>query len=211
MRVFLDEQPIQVDQPTLAAALSAGRAAADARSRVIVEVKLDGRPVSGPELDEPSQAPQPGSEVRLLTAEPRALVRTTLLDVADLLPQAREMQGQAARKFQAGQFQEAFADLTEALSVWDTVRQVVEQGPSLLGLSVMDLKLGGESMVTRVEGLSVRLGAVRSALTSQDWSTLADCLEGDLDAAAEDWATLLRALADQISQRPAPGRAGGGA
>jgi hypothetical protein len=205
MQAFLDDELIAVDRPTLAGVLDAGRRAAQQRGRVIIEVKRNGLTVDGSELDQPADMPEPGTEFRLLTAEPRSLVRTTFLDVADLLPPARTRLAAAAEKLHTGELPEACEHLSEALSAFDTVRSVIEQGPALLGTGVDAIAPDG-GVLGKLGRLTSDLEAVRSALLAQDWSTLADLLEGELSSASQEWEGVLRGLADAL--RPAAGTGG---
>jgi len=50
MRAYLDDQPLELDGESLTAAVVAGKRAADARGRLIIEVWADGEkaPAGGP-------------------------------------------------------------------------------------------------------------------------------------------------------------------
>lgn len=213
MTVFLDDQPLAVARPTLAAVIDAGRLAAQARGRVVIEVQRDGRSVDGSELDNPPETPEPGAEFRLLTAEPHALVRTTFMDVADMLPPAADLLARAAVGLQTGRIQDACADLAEAVNTFETVRAVIQQGPGLLGVGADELlaPAGGSPVSEQVTVLTSHLEALKTALAAQDWSTLADVLEGDLSDDARAWAEILGRLAEAVRARSAGARPGGGA
>lgn len=211
MKVFLDERPLSVQRPTLVAALAAGRSAADDLHRVIVEAKLDGVAISDAELDQPTERDLGQAELRLITADPALLVSTTLHEIADALDGVRATQRAAARAFQRGELNEAFTHLSSSLGVWDAVRQGVEQGPALLNRRLTDLRInaaanqggtGGASLADHLDQLATRLSGLRTALSAQDWSTLADELEGEFDPAAARWSAILRELAAQLSTSP---------
>ena len=61
----------------------------------------------------------------------------------------------------------------------------------------------GETVAVASKRLLNHLKSVRTSLTSQDWSTLADTLEYDLCAEADAWVKLLSALADHVGELPA--------
>lgn len=211
MTVFLDDQPIDVARPTLAAVIDAGRLAAQERGRVVIEVKRNGRAVDGSELDDPPEIPEPGAEFRLISADPHALVRTTFLDVADMLPPAAELLTQAAVALQTGRVQDACADMTEALTAFETVRSVIQQGPGLLNLGADELldPSGATTPVSaRLTVLTGHLEAVKTALIGQDWSGLADLLEGELGEDSREWGALLEQLSEAVRARSVRGAGG---
>jgi hypothetical protein len=55
MKAFLDERILPVARPTVAGALEAARAAAQAGGRIVVEVLIDGQPAPGHLIDNPSE------------------------------------------------------------------------------------------------------------------------------------------------------------
>lgn len=209
MRVFVDEQPVQVPRPTLAAAMEAGRAAAAARQRVIVEAKLDGVSVPDADLDEPTESPLGDADVRFVTAEPRALVRLGFLDTREALEGVADIQRAAAVDLQSGRLSEALTRIGEALGVWDAVRRVSHEGPALLGVGGDCVMVDGRTLVSRANELAGCLGQVKAALSAQDWSFLADLMEGELTDAARAWRAVLADLAEQtargrLGQSPEP-------
>lgn len=203
MKAFLDRAALPLPAHTVAAAISAGRQHAAAAGRVIIEVKLDGRPLSDEELDSPSDLPLPDSTLELFTADAAALVRSSFADVADHLGQARQDQADAARCLHAGEIQESLGKLQSALTCWEALQQVIRQGPALLRVPLEAIVLpdgaGRQlSILDRVNALAGDLAAIRSALETRDWSALADALDGDLDTAASVWQGLLLAMSERL-------------
>ena len=209
MRVFVDEQPVQVPRPTLAAAMEAGRSAAAARQRVIVEAKLDGVTLPDADLDQPSESPLGDADVRFVTAEPRALVRLSFLDTREALEAVTQTQGAAATDLQSGRMSEGLKRIGHALEVWDAVRRVAHEGPALLGVGGDAVIVDGRTLASRASDLAGCLGQVKGALSAQDWSFLADLMEGELTDAARAWRAVLADLAEQtargrLGQSPEP-------
>src|SRR5438552_3194877 len=124
MYVQIDDQTVAVEQPTLSAAFDAARAHADERHRVVVGAWIDGEAVDDDRLESPGDEPLNGAEVRFVTANPFALVRETMLEVAENLHAARQEQGAAAHLIQLGRMDEALGHLSTALKTWDMVRRV---------------------------------------------------------------------------------------
>ncbi|MFG0285494.1 MAG: hypothetical protein ACF8R7_13840 [Phycisphaerales bacterium JB039] len=205
MRLLLDDTPVDLDRPTLACALETGIELASAAGRVIIEVKLNGEPVGGDELATPSEEHMPGAEVALRTAEPVALVRTTLMEASDALGDAVALQRRAAAEIHAGRNQVAFDAMTAALEIWQTIQQVIGQTTDLMSIAPDDLTLelpgpeGGRiSMGSRITELGAALLEARDAMRDGDLTRLADALEYDLVEKAELWQGLLAAFADAL-------------
>lgn len=211
MRVFLDNTPLTVERPTIAGALRAGCRAAEAARRIVVEATLDGQAIPGDELLNPPDRELGDAEIRLTSAEPRSLVSTTLLDVADLLPGAQAEQRAAADAIHDGKLQDALTHLGDALRSWDQLRQVVENGARLLDLSLADLRLGPADKAGQTPTVSSRAGAlgaqlaeVKRSIQAGDWTGLADVLAYELDGQAEAWRGVLTDLAAKVRSEPGP-------
>jgi hypothetical protein len=220
MRLLLDNQPIPCDRPTLAAALDAGRAAAQLRGRVIIEVSLDGQPVTDKALDAPEALDLPDAEVRLISADAGALVRSTLLEVADSMHAARHDQAAAAHALQLGKIEDAFQHIAAALGAWESVREVVVNGAALLNIPLDTLRVrvapasdgpdpaptgkpGAELAVAgAVESLTRHLQELKRAMQDRDWTGLADVLAYDMQDLAETWRSILLALAEVAASPP---------
>lgn len=204
MRLLLDNQEITIDRPTLAAAIAAGVAQAESQGRIIVEAMLDGTQLDDESLGNPSDETLDSGEVRLVSAEPRSLVRVTLLDAADALDEASRSQNLCAEAIQTGQVKDALEQLSDALGIWDTVRDVVVKSAKLLDIELDRIKDPGAedeqgatiNELTTV--LSKHLQEVKRCLAVQDWAALADVLGYDLADQVEPWKRLLQMMADTI-------------
>lgn len=194
MRVLLDDRELAVDRPSLAGALEAGLAQAEADGRVLIEAKLDGVAIPDDQLANPTDAPLDGDELRLVSANPHALVRTSLFDARDALDDALERQTRAADLILTGQSSDALGALAEALEIWQAVRDVVAHGSELI-----EQTLGsGASFEDDVRRLSELLTAIKHCLNAQDWAALADLLAYDLGDQGENWKLLLEEMAGQV-------------
>lgn len=207
MRLFLDGDPIQVEVPGLATALREGAARAEERGRIVVEATLDGRALSDEQLEHPSDDPGAGEEVRLLSAEPRALVRITLLDAADALENAQTRQTECARQLQVGDIEGAMQTLSDAITVWQAVRDVVSRSADLLHLPLDSMTLpAGDSPAPPVGDLIASLTAsleeLKRSVNAEDWSALADVLAYDLDEQAGQWRGLMEGMAEHVKTMP---------
>lgn len=202
MRVFLDGQPLPLERATMASALAAASEAAQARGRVVVEVHVDGTVVSDTILSDPPDEAL-GSEMKIISVEPRLLVRETLLDAADALDKAGQEQTDAAGEIQSGRVEGAMPLLQSAILKWQAVRDAVEKSASLLDIP-LDSRIAGangsgdRNLGQVVDGLAASLTEVRRTLESEDWSGLADLLAYDMSEQVRDWQDMLRSLAEGL-------------
>jgi hypothetical protein len=215
MNVTLDGQPMVIARPTLAAALAEGVNQARSRGRVIIEVKGDGAMLSDDALSSPSETEEQFQLVQLISADPRTLVKVTLGDGAEALRALLDEQHRVAELIHADKEAEAVAGLQAIFQTWQTVKDLVERGGSLLDTDLGTVQLQGlpegETFSQASSRLLTHLRRVKTALGSQDWSALADVLEYDLCDEAQAWEKLLDALADHVGTLPKdqPGSHGG--
>lgn len=201
MQTYLDKQVLAVDRPTLAAALRAGADAAERAGRVIIEASADGAALSNDQLDAPSDEDTGIGEVRLVSAEPRALVRVTLLEAADTLERVGPDHAAVAKMIHEGRLEDAMSELASLLDVWRAVQESVDKGSALIGLTLENVRLGDVGHVGQlVEQLAGRLEELKTALANQDWSTVADLIEFEMVEQAERWTALLRGLSEHLKE-----------
>lgn len=194
MKALLDQREIG-QQPSVATALDVARQQAAAAGRVIIEVKLDGVGLSDAELDAPDTSPSRAELIECISADPRALVAMSFEQASTALDEARAIQRDAAGALQSGQTDLAFGLLAEAIGVWEAVKQVLDQAPALLGVSAQSLCPKGTNFESAMLELVSGLSALKATLAMQDWATLADLLNVELDQQAEIWTGLLAQMA----------------
>lgn len=201
MLVLLDEQALSVERASLAAALSAAQSLARARGRIIVEVRADGRPIADELLASPSDELVDIKRIELKSAEPRALVAFTLTDAAEALEQVALDHEDVGRAIQSGQTQEALGRLSESIATWQAVCDILAKSAALLKLDLDALRPSDGvpgTISERFAALHERLGAMKSALETQDFSALSDILLYDLAPKAREWSGLLREIASLV-------------
>ena len=199
MRVLLDDQTVTIEEPTFAAAIAAGRRAAERRGRVLVEVSVDGRPAPESWLEDPAGEGREAAEVRLVSAEPVSLVQVTLLEVADALENVRAQQHRAAEWIQEDRLDQALGPLATVVATWTSVQQAVSNGAALLGLDLATVETAsGLRLSEMIEDLTGRLREVKAALQGQDWTAAADVLGYEMDERAVAWGEALRRLASAV-------------
>lgn len=196
MNVLLDDSPIDVEAPTLAAAMAAGVELAQGRGRAVIEVLVDGQAVRGDDLVDASTRPIPGARVELFTADPVELVSQSLRDASAALEASRAAHSEIAGRLQAGtDTAEALSDLSGTLSVWQGVQDVLARGYALLGMDPSGLDLSalgaGKDVGTLLTELGERLREVRRSLEDHDLAALADTIGYELEPLAGVWASVL--------------------
>jgi hypothetical protein len=200
MRAFVDQTDMG-EVATLGAGIEAARQRATDRGRVVVEVKLDGRALTDEELQQglAGEGGVSGARLDCTTVAPAELVATSFAQASGALDEARALQADAAGALRAGDINTALANLGEVVGVWEAVKQTLDDGPGLLGRPLGELLPGASAQEEGVR-LAAALTALKTTLADQDWSTLADVLEVELDQQAERWVELL-AQASRASMR----------
>ena len=117
MKVTLDEIEIEIETPTLAEGLKQAIAAAEIKGRVVIEATLDGCTLTDDQLSDPPGEATPDADLRLVSANPIALVRATLYEAADALDDAARLQAKAADLIELGESEDAMDILSEILSL----------------------------------------------------------------------------------------------
>lgn len=205
MNVFLDGERVPGSHTDLASAMNASRSIAEARGRILIEVKGDGKAIPDAILESPDAAVGKAyAEIHFQTAEPRQLVRNTILGAVDLLEDIRAGQAAAAESFQTGETGQAFEHLQGVLTNWQIVQSVVSNGTNLLNMSLTDPATGGGTSFDKLgSALSKELSAVRTSLAAQDHAAVADSLAYDLTKHVDSWSGALKAMASKIETLPA--------
>lgn len=201
MQVLLDDQPLPLDRPTLAAALRLAQDTARAKGRIIVEAFADGTQISDELLSSPSDEPVAIQRLAMRSAEPRSLVSFTLTDAADALTHVAEDHDRVGRDIQAGKTQIALGKLGESIATWQAVCDILNKGAALLNLDLDSLTLpdGDPTPLSgRFNAMLERLGSIRTALEAQDFSALSDILLYDMAPLARQWSETLRSIADMV-------------
>jgi hypothetical protein len=201
MQVLLDDQPLSMDPPTLAAAVRGAQQIARARGRIIVEASADGNLISDDLLANPSDEPVRIATLSIRSAEPRALVSFTLADAADALSHVAEDHDRVGREIQAGRTQDALGKLGDSIATWQAVCDILNKSASLLKIDLDSIDVGdGDStpLSARFKIMLERLASIKTALETQDFSALSDVLLYDMAPLARQWSATLGAIAGRV-------------
>jgi hypothetical protein len=201
MRAYLDDQPLELEETTLTAAVVAGKREADAKGRMIIEVWADGEKAPAEDLASPPERAPYAEEVRFVSVEPRALVAEALAEAAENLEAVREPQREAAAALARGETAEAMGLVGSCLKAWESARKSIQEGAGVLGVTPARLAGPGaseERCAAAIDDLLSALREVQRSIRDQDVASLGDVLEYDLDELAETWIELLVEMAEHV-------------
>ncbi len=197
MRVFIDETELD-NNDSIADALDAARDHAENTGRLIVDIHADGEAINDALLDNPPNDNAGINELRLTTTDPVAFLVETFASARESLVLVREDQSTAADHLRKGELEPAVEVLNAILTGWQAVGEVVAQSAELAEIDLNTFEFDGTNASAVIEKLGDTLFEIRTNLTHQDWSSLGDAIEYDLDDLAKQWDGLLDALAQRV-------------
>lgn len=200
MRVWIDNTELQASS-SLSDALDQAREHSEHTGRLIIDIIADGQPIDDDMLENPPTDEAGISELRLTTTDPVAFLTETLQSAREAIMLVREDQGSAADHLRTGNLNPAVESLSAVLTGWQAVRDVVGQSAALADIDLSTLAFQNTTADACIAKLGETLSEVRDNLTRQDWSSLGDTIEYDLDEQAQRWDSMLEAMAQLIKQR----------
>lgn len=200
MSLFLDSEPFDADQQTLGGAIESASQKLGPTGRIIVEVRIDGEPVSGEDLDRLIDAPVPQTPVHLISADPAELALQTLEELAEELMHARQQQQEAAGLLSTDEAATALEHIRAALGVWQQAQIAVQYIARLMELELDTIEIDGVPLTDLIRDLADKLAAIREQLVAGDWIALSDSFGYELDQTAETWTAMLAGLGRRIRE-----------
>ncbi len=199
MQIWIDTEQVETSD-TIEQALDTARAHAEQTGRLIVEINADGKPLDDSLFENPAASTPDIAELRFVTVDPIAFMNQTLDDTRLSLESTKAEQIVVASQIQSGELSNAIELLGPVLEGWHAVRDVVDQLSALAGVDLHTLDIDGVSATECINGLAKALGEIRDALANEDWSSMGDLLEYNLDEQASTWMSLIDALQHTISK-----------
>ena len=199
MQIWLDAETMDATD-SIEGALAAARERAEQSGRLIVEIHADGSPIPDALLDDPPSESCGIQELRFVTVDPVEFMVQTLRDTRESLDATKAEQTVAAGLIQSGKLSEAIASLGSILEGWQAARDVVDQLSALAEIDLGSLAIDDTTGNECINGLSHTLGEIRNAVTNEDWSSLGDLLEYDLDQQASNWMSLVDTLEHRVGK-----------
>lgn len=202
-RVLLNDEPLAPENAhkTWGELLAwADRTSAD-RGLLVTAVRLDG--VDEPSFREPGLSTRGIESVGVIeidAATPASLVAESLDDALTGLEGLRTHATDVARRFRGNRLALANAGLAELTQGLGTLVSLVEAVGGAMGIPIDAVVLDGRPALAVIEDLGQPLTELTAAQRQQDWVTVADILEFDLEPALARVAPLFTALATVAQQ-----------
>jgi hypothetical protein len=168
---------------------------------LVTAVRLDG--VDEPSFRQPGLAARPLETVDVIeidAATPASLVAESLDDALAGLEGLRTHAADVARRFRGNRLAQANAGLAELTQGLGTLVTLVEAVSGAMGIPIDTVVLDGRPAFAVIEDLGQPLTELTDAQQQQDWVTVADILEFDLEPAISRVAPLFSALASVAQQ-----------
>lgn len=208
MRIILDDHELDAVHSGAADALEAVRGICEAQGRIITDVFLDDRHLDGADFEHLAAENRGGQVLRCVSTDPCNLVCETLECVSEALDEIGAVHESIAAQFQGGNMAEGLSELKDALALWNSVRQGVDQGCMLVNIDLEQMRTETAEIDEALNSLAGRLGDIRNAVSNQDWSSVADTVGYEMEPVVGHWQTLVRVLTERVeSMRDAGGAA----
>ena len=201
MPIYLDDRPLDVDETALGRILQAAQRLLEPLRRIVVEVKLNGQSLVGPQLGERQEELIESAELRLYSADPNELALSTLEQVRHRLDEAREAQQQAAEQLQGDRLVDAMGHVSRMVEVWQQTHQAVQQSAALVGGGPEEQPFWQDDVARLVQDLTEQLRELRDLLKASDTVGLADALAYEWPETAGRWEHAIDELIAVIEQK----------
>lgn len=208
MQIWIDNTQLN-DATDINEALDNARLHAESAGRLIIDILVDGQPAPDELYGETPETLGPIQELRFTTADTQSMVNESIETAIDSIELLKADQVQGAQQIRSGELGDAMESLRAILEGWQAIRDMVDQVTQITDLDIQSVQVGNEQGSEIVQSLSTALSEVRETLQSEDWSSLGDVIEYDLEELATKWSALLSALlldtqpqSDQPSNAP---------
>lgn len=195
MHVYLDDTQL-ADTETADQAIDLARDAIRDTDRIIIDINADGQPAPDA-IFEDGTTELAFNELRFVTAKTSAFLAETAHAAKDSLELIRADQKAAAERIRTGEMEDAMTTLQGVMEGWQAVRDVVDQVAQLAGVELGSLQADEKSGDELIAALGASLTELRDTLKNEDWASLGDVVEYDLDELAAKWSALLDTLIAQ--------------
>jgi len=202
-RVLVNNETTAVENSlkTLGELLDWADRASAGRGQLVTAVRLDG--VDEPSFRDETQAGRPLETVATVefdAIEPAALVAQSVEDAREGLAGLRQHTLDVARRFRGTRVANANQGLAELTQGLGTLVSLVDTLGGALGISLETLTANGRPVVAVIDDLAQPLVAIGQAQAQEDWVTVADILEFDLEPALACCESLFDALSTLTRQ-----------
>ena len=197
MHIWIDNTQL-ADAPDLNAALEQARVHAETGGRLIVDILVDGQPAPDEIFDDEPEGLGPINELRFTTADTNELIVETAQTAIESIELLKADLEAGAQQIRAGDIQDAMETMRSILEGWQAMRDIVDQITQITSIEIESIKVGEEMGSEIIDLLSKSLSEVRETLQNEDWSSLGDVIEYDLNELAVKWSAMLSALIEAV-------------
>lgn len=171
-----------------------------AGGRLVVNVAIDGRELTGDELSA-ALAREVGSRSRVefRTADPRELAVEAFQAAREGLSSASDDAGAVAHRINSGDVAGALHDVGRLVNVWRALHQTVIQSGEVCGVDLTRGELESRPVAAHLEDLGARLRELRDALDARDYVLVADFIHYEFPPLCRFWMGACETLAERIA------------
>jgi hypothetical protein len=169
------------------------------QGQLLTTARFDG--VEEPSFRDPQVTARRLTQVQRIhveTATPGAFLRQCLLDTIRPLEQASEMAARLSAVYRGRDVAPGHAGLSELAIELRGLTSIIAMLNGPLGVDISSWTIDGESAADQMNTLGAALDALVAAQESEDWVTVADILEYDLEPAIRRWMELLTMVANRF-------------
>jgi hypothetical protein len=196
MRVYIDGTQL-ANADNVEHAIDLARAHIQGQPRLIIDVLADGEPATQDHLENPGAVI---NELRFATTETSAFLTETASTAQDSIKLLKDDQSACADQLRKGELEHAMQSLGAIMDTWQGVRDIVDQVAQLADIEIATIEVEDQTGAAITKGLSESLSEVRESLQTQDWATLGDVVEYDLETHATRWSALLDSMIEQTQR-----------
>lgn len=138
------------------------------------------------------------SRVEVETATPRAFLRQCLLDTVRPLDQAADAAARLSAVYRRQDVSPGHEGLTSLAAELRDLTSLVAMLGGPLQIDLASLSANGVTIAEQLEEFGTALSALVTAQESEDWLTVADVLEYDLEPSIRRWIELLTVVANRL-------------
>jgi len=175
MKVKLNGKRAEFPGKTLGEIMDQIRAHLADTGNVIVGTRLDGKALTGAEIERMSDEPARDSQtLSVETENPACLAERTLAELDKHLPALASASERLCAALSAGNESEGFSTLAATLELWQVIAKALAEIPLLLGISPEDVSVAAGSASDCVVRIADFLGEMKDAVEAKDVVTLSD-------------------------------------
>ena len=200
-QIFVNDvpQPAEISTVTWGDLLARLDEQAAGEGLLLTTARFDG--VDEPSFREPQVTARRLSElarVDVETATPAGFLRQCLLDTVRPLDEAAELAARLSTIYRRRDVSQGHAGITALASELRGLTSIVDILGGPLQIDLNSLVAHGVTVAEQTKEFAAVLEALVMAQESEDWLTVADILEYDLEPAIRRWIEVLRVVANRL-------------